>query len=265
MREKLSLGHPDATDSPSSGLNTPADVVAGPAPQARWRPARLALTAGLLILLAVALWFLFFTAQGQQLRHDRQALTASARALTQRHPFTAPLLFLGLYLLLGVLALPVWWLQVLAGVGFGLWFGTLWSIIAATIGAVVTVNLSRVIAGEWFHTRVEPRLHRLRKLQETLGHNGFLVVMSARLVHVLPMGLCNYAFGLIRMPMVDVILGTFLGSIPAIAFYVGEGAGYHPWKNARFLAVLASINVVLLLPLLLRYLRPQWFRKIGVE
>jgi uncharacterized membrane protein YdjX (TVP38/TMEM64 family) len=192
-------------------------------------------------------------------------MVADARAVARRHPLSAPLLYIGVYLLFAVLALPVWWLQILAGVAFGLWFGTLWSVIAATIGSAITVEFSRVVAGDWFHTRVEPRLQRLRQLEQTLGHNGFLVVMTARLIHVLPLGLCNYAFGLIRMPMADVILGTFLGSIPAVSFYVGEGAGYHPWRNGTFMIVVAGINLLLLLPLLLRYLRPQWFRKIGVE
>jgi hypothetical protein len=31
------------------------------------------------------------------------------------------------------------------------------------------------------------------------------------------------------------------------------------------MTALATINVLLLLPVAARYLRPQWFRKIGVE
>lgn len=259
MREKLSSGGKSRERElePRGDLPHPANLRP---PWVRW-----VAIAGLALLLAAALWFLFFTPQGQEFRGNRKEMMADARALVQRHPLTAPLLYLGVYLLFAVLALPVWWLQILSGVGFGLWFGTLWSVIGATIGSAITVHLSRIIAGDWFHARVEPRLHRLRKLDEHLGHNGLLLVMSARLVHVLPMGACNYAFGLIRMPMVDVVLGTLLGSVPAIAFWVGEGAGYHPWHNGKFLAVLGVINVLLLLPLIVRYLRPEWFRKIGVE
>jgi uncharacterized membrane protein YdjX (TVP38/TMEM64 family) len=234
-----------------------------PARRRNW--IRWAAIAVLAVLLAGALYFLFLTPQGREFRNDHRQMVADAHALAHRHPLSAPLLYISVYVLFAVLALPVWWLQILSGVAFGLWFGTLWSVIAATIGSAITVEFSRVLAGDWFHTKVEPRLKRLRKLEETLGHNGFLVVMTARLIHVLPLGVSNYAFGLISMPILDVILGTFLGSIPSVSIYVGEGAGYQPWKNGKFMTVVVGINLFLLLPLLLRYLRPQWFRKIGVE
>ena len=107
-------------------------------------------------------------------------------------------------------------------------------------------------------------MERLRKLDDVLGHNGFLLVMTMRLVHLLPFGLSNYAIGLLKISMTDLVVGTFLGSIPAIALSVGVGAGYRP-SNLRFLTALATINVLLLLPVAARYLRPGWFQKIGVQ
>jgi uncharacterized membrane protein YdjX (TVP38/TMEM64 family) len=220
----------------------------------------------LLALLAASVWLLFTTQTGQQLRENPVQLAATARQVVHHHPISAPLLYIALYVLLATLGfLPVWWLQILAGAGFGLWFGTLWSLLGATISAGLTVGISRWIAADWFHQRVESRMVKLRKLDSQLGHNGFLVVMTVRLIHLLPFGLCNYALGLTTVSMMDVILGTFLGSIPAISIYIGMGAGYHPWRNWRFDAAVAAINVLLLLPLILRYLRPQWFKQWGVE
>jgi len=239
------------------------DPSAVPKRQRRW--IRLVLIALLAVLLCCAVYFLFFTAPGQELRGNRKQLEADVRALVRRHRLIAPALYLSAYLLFAVLALPVWWLQLVAGMAFGLWLGTLWSVIGATVGAAITVVVSRWIAADWFHERVESRMDRLRKLDRTLGHNGLLVVMTVRLVHLLPFGLCNYALGLVQVRLTEVIIGTFLGSIPVVAFSVGEGAGMHPWRNWKFMTVLVALNVLMLLPLGARYLKPQWFRKIGVE
>ena len=219
----------------------------------------------LLLMLLVALWLLFTTTQGREIRTHPRLFQGNIRALVARHALAAPVVFLVVYVLdvsLGVL--PIWWLQILAGIGFGLWFGTFWSVLAATISAPLGVLLSRWFAADWYHQRVEAKIQRLRKLDEMLGHNGFLVVMALRLVHIMPFGLSNYGLGLINVSFIDVALGTFLGTIPSIALSVGIGADYRP-RDWRFLTTLACINVVLLLPIAARYLRPQWFRKIGVE
>jgi uncharacterized membrane protein YdjX (TVP38/TMEM64 family) len=68
-----------------------------------------------------------------------------------------------------------------------------------------------------------------------------------------------------KISLRDVVIGTALGSIPAIATYVAAGAGIRPWHDWKFAVGIGTLNVLLLLPLLLRYLRPAWFRKIGVE
>jgi len=227
---------------------------------------------GMLVLLvcaiAAAMWFFFGTERGSAVLHDperRRQLGQHARQWVRHHRLIAPLAYVGIYVLLVLLLLPVWWVQILAGVAFGLLGGVLWSQAAATVAAVCIVYLSRWLAGEWFHNRVEAKLARLRDLDEKLGHNGFLVVMGVRLVHFMPFGASNYIFGITRIPVVDVALGTFLGGIPSTAFYLGLGAGYHPFRNPTFMGVLVGINLVLLVPVALRYLRPEWFKKIGVE
>ena len=70
----------------------------------------------------------------------------------------------------------------------------------------------------------EAKHTRLRALDEKMGHNGLLIVMASRLMHFLPFGVSNYLFGITRITLMDVILGTFLGNAPAIAFYVAVGA-----------------------------------------
>ncbi len=215
--------------------------------------------------LGVAVWFLFATPAGRAVRDDPRRAAAGVHGVVAAHPAGSVAAFLAAYVAVAVLCLPVWWLQVAAGVAFGLWGGGGLSLLASAVGAAVTAGLAEWFAGAWFHARIEARAARLRWLDETLGHNGLLVVMTVRLTHVVPFGVSNVALGLSRVSTRDVLLGTLLGNVPAVAVYVGLGAGYHPLTNWRFDAAVGGVNVVLLVPLAVRYLRPAWFRRIGVE
>jgi uncharacterized membrane protein YdjX (TVP38/TMEM64 family) len=218
-----------------------------------------------LCLLAGAVWFFLGTETGARVWSHTESLTRDIRRFVRHHWLAAPIVFIAVYTVFGILAMPIWWLQFLGGVGFGLCYGCGLSLIASTICATLTVLVVRWLAADWFHSRVESRMEKLKKLDETMGHNGLLVVMTVRLMHVLPFGGCNYALGLSNVSYLDVAIGTLIGNIPASAIYVGIGAGYDISKSWKFATVVGAINVVLLLPLVLRYLRPKWFEKIGIE
>jgi uncharacterized membrane protein YdjX (TVP38/TMEM64 family) len=212
-----------------------------------------------------ALWFLFRTTAGASLRSDPRAFGTRVQISIKSRPVAAPLLLLVVYTIFATLALPIWWIQILAGVGLGLCEGTLICLLGSTLSAAAAFSLSRWIAADYFHKRIESRMEQLKKLDQTLGHNGLLFVMTVRLIPLLPFGLFNYGLGLTNVSFLDTVLGTFLGALPVIAVHVGVGAGYYPWNNWKFDLGITAITLVLLLPLLLRYLRPHWFKKIGVE
>ena len=220
---------------------------------------RFSLLLGLMSLAIVAAYVFFKTSFGEKLR-DHKLVAAWVGS----HRVIAPLMLAGVYFLFAVLMLPVWWLQVLAGYCFGLVMGALWCEVGAVAGAVMSLLLSRWLVGEWFHRRYESRMSKLHAFNEKLGHNGLLVVMGVRLCHMLPFGVSNYLFGLTRITIAEVGLGTLGGGLPAIAFCVAIGAGHHP-RDWRVWTVLGAINLVMLIPLIMRYLKPDWFKKIGVE
>jgi uncharacterized membrane protein YdjX (TVP38/TMEM64 family) len=194
-------------------------------------------------------------------------------AWEQLHPIGVLLTFFALYIVMTLLFLPVWSLQMFCGYTlsrvFGFWRGMILAIalcqLAATIAAMVTFLFSRWLAADWFHKKVETRMAKIRRLDEKLGNNGFLLVMAVRLIHVMPFALSNYAFGLLRITLGDVLLGTLLGGIPGVTLYVISGIHLRLLRDWRFIAGYSILNLVLLIPVGLRYLKPQWFRKIGVE
>ncbi len=193
------------------------------------------------------------------LPHDRARFTTWVR----KHPLKAPLVYISVYVLLVLSGIsPVWPLQALAGSGFGIVMGIVWSQAAATIGSAGAMLISRFIAADWFHRRVEARMQKLKTIDEKMGHNGLLVVMAVRLMHFIPVGISNYVFGLTTISVRDVIVGTLIGGVPATSVWVGIGAGR---KDTAYFAWMIAVNVILLSPLAIRYWKPQWFRKIGIE
>ena len=235
-------------------------------PTADRRPIALrVVTVVLLAALAAAVgWWLLFTPTGRAVRSDPRQLGGDVRQLVAEHPVTTPIAFVGVYVALAVLCLPIWWLQMFAGMAFGLWAGCGLCLTGSAVGAAVTARLAGWFAGDWFHQRVESKMARLRWLDQTLGNNGLLTVMTLRLTHLVPFGVSNIALGLIGVPTWAIVVGTFVGNLPAVAVYVGLGAGYRPWSHWPFAASVVGINGVLLVPLAVRVYRARRARLAGV-
>jgi uncharacterized membrane protein YdjX (TVP38/TMEM64 family) len=230
---------------------------------AKGRIVRVVALISLLGVLAFIGWWLWYTPSGQEFSEHP---VRNAHQWIERHRVIAPIIVIGLYILVTVLGiLPVWWIQVAAGFAFGTVKGVLWSDIGASAGALAAFTMSRWLAADWFHKKVESRMVKLRALDEKLGHNGFLVVMLVRLSHAAPFGLSNYMFGLLNITARDVALGTLLGGLPSITATVMLGHDRHSFSHPRFWIILGVMNVALLIPVLLRYLRPGWFKKMGIE
>lgn len=217
---------------------------------------------------------LMFTHHGQAIRDDpRHFVNETFLGWIHKHPIHAALWFFGLYILMTLLLLPVWSIQMMCGFALSRIFGTFWGVlvavvmcqVAATIAALITFHFSHWLAADWFHKKIETKMHKVRLLFEKLGHNGFLLVMAVRLMHMIPFALSNYIFGLLSITSADILIGTLLGGIPGVLLYVTLGAHPRIVGNWRFVGVMVIINVILIIPIALRYLKPQWFKKIGVE
>lgn len=231
----------------------------------RQKRTRLVVLALLLGAIAAAIWFSSQTETGRQIFNDSAAMRESARTWVADRPLSAAVVFAMVYLVCGMLLLPIWWLQILSGFVFGLIWGCVYSLLAAALAATVTMIFSRWLAGAWFRQRIEAHLDRVKRLEVLLGNNGLLVVMAVRLASITPFGISNYLFGLTRIRAIEVFLGSIFGGFPALAIYVTIGADSGQFKSPQYWLIFGSITLVLIMPLVMRYVWPRWFRKIGVE
>ncbi len=159
----------------------------------------------------------------------------------------AALAFAGLYALVSLSPLPKAVFSLAAGAVFGVGLGLPAVLVGANVGAVVAFYLGRWLGRDAVARLVGPRLDRVDRL---LDRRGFVAVLVARLIPIVPFTGLNYVAGLTAVRLRDFVAGTVLGMLPATAAYVTIGAyGDEPgawplWTAVATLVLLAVAGLV---------------------
>lgn len=134
----------------------------------------------------------------------------------------APLAFIAIYNIATVLLIPGSLLTLGGGVLFGIWWGSFYVIIAATIGATIAFGIGRNFARDWVNRQIS-RYPKFEAIDRAVAKEGFKIVALTRLSPLLPFNLLNYAFGITKVSMKDYVLGS-IGMIPGTILYVYIGS-----------------------------------------
>ena len=167
-----------------------------------------------------------------------------------------PFVFVGIYIVAVVAALPGSALSLTGGILFGSVWGVVLVSIGSTIGASLAFLISRYLAREpvadWL-----AKNERFRKLDRMTEQHGWIIVLLTRLVPIFPFNLLNYGFGLTRVRFWTYVLWSWIGMLPGtIVYTVGGDAlsqsldGKVPW----FL-VIALLLAAIIAAVIVRYAR----------
>lgn len=197
-----------------------------------WRPI-LAAVAGIALLVVVG-------------RSLAGALTAAV-ATVQTFGIWAPAVFIGLYIVACVTAVPGSILTLAAGAVFGLAGGVAAAFTGAMLGSAAAFLLARFVMRDTITRRIGADA-RFAAIDRAVAARGRLIVFLVRLSPAFPFSLLNFAFGITTVRLRDYLLGG-LGMLPGTVLYVyygkllGEAAvlagGTAPPKGAAYYAVLA--------------------------
>lgn len=135
----------------------------------------------------------------------------------------APILFIFLDIVIVLFLFPGVLITMGAGFLFGVIKGSIYIIIATTIGAVLAFIFARYLLSERIanYLRSKPRLSFINQL---LATDGWKLVLATRLIPFFPFKLSNYLFGLTKFKLKDFFLGTFFGIWPITIFNVYVGS-----------------------------------------
>ena len=170
---------------------------------------------GRLVLVAVDLFALWFVA--------REVGAAAPRftAWIEGLGFWAPAFFIVGYAGSVVALVPASVLTLAAGAIFGLWKGTLYAFIAATLGSVGAFLVARYVARRAVASRIA-RYPKFSAIDRAVGGEGLKIVFLLRLSPVFPFSLLNYALGVTRVRLRDYAMASF-GMLPGTLLYVYYG------------------------------------------
>lgn len=130
-----------------------------------------------------------------------------------------------------------------AGVLFGIAGGSALAWVGATLGALAAFGLARALGRDLTSRLLRGRL---AAADTALGDRGFVAVLLARLVPVVPFTAVNYASGVTGVRFVPYLTATMLGMVPGTLAYAALGAysGVDPTGTALAGTALIVLSLV---------------------
>jgi len=197
------------------------------------------------------------------LRRHHQTLSG----WVDRYGVLAGVGYVAVYALIVAMSLPgAVFLTLAGGFMFGAVLGTLYTVVAATIGATAIYLIATTALGDALRKRAGPTM---RKMEEGFRRNAFSYLLVLRLMPLFPFWLVNLVPALLGVSLWVYVAATFVGIIPATAVFSLAGAGLgevldsgesFSIKNVlspTLIAALVGLAILSLLPVLYRWWRAR--------
>jgi len=173
----------------------------------------------------------------------------------ESHGLWGAIIFILLHIVATVIGIPGVILTIVGGVLFGLIWGSILSLIGATLGAIGAFWMARYLLWDWAQQRVRDR-KLLCSFNQAVLQKPLSFVLIVRFAPISPFNLVNFVFGMTTIHWLPYSLGTLIGIIPGVIAYTGVGVagndamhGKGAWPLMVACTVLAILSAM---PLLLR-------------
>ena len=143
-------------------------------------------------------------------------------AQVQSWGVTGAIAFIALYALATVLFVPGLLLTLGAGFLYGLWQGSLYVMLGASLGAILAFLTGRYFVRDWVTQKLQA-YPKFKAIDAAVEREGLKIVLLTRLSPLFPFNLLNYAFGITHVSLRDYAIGC-LGMLPATVLYVYLGS-----------------------------------------
>lgn len=160
----------------------------------------------------------------------------------------APIAYILVWALLPVFFFPVPVLALAGGLSFGLWIGTLYTLIGAVLNSSLMFWLAKVLARDMVNKYLEEKMPKKwwDRFMRAEGKESFLIVFICRLIPAMPYNVINYASGLTNIPFSKYTTATIIGILPGTVIFLNVGDKILDMHSPQFII---SIVLVILLTL----------------
>ena len=179
----------------------------------------------LVILIVLGITLVAAPAQAQEVgvnSFNPQQLLRNALQWVDNLGVIAPIAFILIYIIATVAFLPGSILTLGAGVVFGIFEGSIYVFIGATIGATLAFLVGRYLARGWISQKIAGN-PKFSAIDRAVGNEGLKIVLLTRLSPIFPFNLLNYGLGVTGVSLKDYVLGS-VGMIPGTIMYVYIGS-----------------------------------------
>ncbi|MDE4083535.1 TVP38/TMEM64 family protein [Planococcus maritimus] len=167
----------------------------------------------------------------------------------------APVVYIIVYTIRPLIFFPASVLSIAGGLAFGAWMGTLYTIIGATLGAMLSFLVAKLV-GKSIATK--DWTGNAAKFQTQMEQNGFLYVLLFRLIPVINFDLISYMAAIAKVRFTSFALATLIGIIPGTFAYNFLGSSFVS-GNPKIIA--AAVVVFIILTVVPIVIRNRWNQK----
>ncbi len=132
----------------------------------------------------------------------------------------APIIYIILFTLVPLTLFPDALLAISSGAVFGIFWGTVYTMIGASCGATLSFFIARFLGRDFVTKLIK---HKAEQFEDGIERQGFFVILIMRLIPLIPFDIISYGAGLSKIKFLDFLLGTLVGIIPGVIIYVNLG------------------------------------------
>lgn len=176
-----------------------------------------------------------------------------------RGEWWGPAVFILIYAVGCVIALPGSALTLAGGAVFGTWWGTVYNVLASNLGATLAFFTARYFGRDFVKTLLKGG--KLAQFDEAVAKSGFKAVFRLRLIPLVPFNGLNFGAGFSAVKYRDYLLGSFLGMLPATFIYTYFADALLQGAQGENQKALVNLTVAAVLLIAVTFF-PTLYRKI---
>lgn len=146
-----------------------------------------------------------------------------------------------------VLAMPGVTYAMIGSFLFGPLLGTVYCVIAVSLGAGASFLIARFFLKEELKLVVSKNKYINKFLFEEARKNDFIIIMITRLVPIFPFNLQNFAYGITEISFRNYMIYSFIFMIPGTAMYTFGAAGILDSENrVLYLGIAVTLSMIVI-------------------
>ncbi|MBD1373070.1 TVP38/TMEM64 family protein [Hazenella sp. IB182357] len=166
----------------------------------------------------------------------------------------APILYIFLYAVRPLFFFPALILTLTGGLTFGPFWGTLYDLIGASLGAYLAFGISRWLGRDTVRKLIGKRL---QSFEAQADKYGFRTILFLRLVPLVPFDVINYGAGLTKIRFRDYAIATTIGIIPGAFAFNYLGSSLHHIFSPTFFVAVGFVVLLSITPLIYKKWRTK--------